>query len=200
MIPEISIILYILFIVTLFVVNNLTVYFFIFLILCLLFLKVPSRTLKSGWVPITLFLAFTSLSNVINRHGKILFSVGSVVITDEGIHIAALKGLRVFFMIMGAKILMASSKTDDIVRGLGRLLYPMERIGIPVKDFFHTMGLTIKCFPVLKNMAMETYRKNVKTAELKGFWDRARIVSLFLLPLFVESIQHPEVFFEVREK
>ncbi len=199
MTPEISILIYILFIVTLFIVNNLTVYSIVFLILCALSLKVPYRALKSGWLPISLFLVFTFLSNVVNRHGKILFSVGSVVITDEGIHIAALKSLRVLFMIMGAKILMASSKTDDIVRALGRLLYPLEKIGIPVKDFFHTMGLTIKCFPVLKNMAMETYRENVKTANLKGFWDRARLVSVFLLPLFVKSIQYPEVFFEKNE-
>jgi energy-coupling factor transport system permease protein len=197
--PEISILIYILFIVTLFIVNNLTVYSIVFLILCVLSLKVPSRALKSGWLPITLFLVFTFMSNVVNRHGKILFSVGSVVITDEAIHIAALKSLRVLFMIMGAKILMASTKPDDIVHALGRLLYPLEKIGIPVKDFFHTMGLTIKCFPVLKNMAMETYRENVKTADLKGFWDRARLVSVFLLPLFVKSIQYPEVFFEKNE-
>lgn len=199
MTSEISILIYVLFIVTLFIVNSLTVYSIVFLILCVLSLKVPSRALKSGWLPITLFLVFTFLGNVVNRHGKILFSVGSVVITDEGIRIAALKSLRVLFMIIGAKILMASSKTDDIVRALGRLLYPLEKIGIPVKDFFHTMGLTMKCFPVLKNMAMETYRENVKTSDLKSFWDRARLVSAFLLPLFVKSIQYPEVFFEKNE-
>lgn len=199
MTPEISILIYILFIVALFIVNNLTVYSIVFLILCVLSLKVSTRALKSGWLPITVFLVFTFLSNVVNRDGKIFFTVGSVVITDEGIHIAALKSLRVLFMIMGAKILMASSRPDDIVRALGRILYPLEKIGIPVKDFFHTMGLTIKCFPVLKNMAMETYRENVKIADLKGFWDRARLVSVFLLPLFVKSIQYPEVFFEKNE-
>jgi energy-coupling factor transport system permease protein len=196
LVPEISIILYVVFSITLFIFDSLTAYSIIFLILCLLFLKIPFRVLKSGWLPITLFLAFTFLSNVVNRHGKILFSTGFLVITDEGIHTASIKSLRVLFMIAGAKIMMALSKPDDIIRGLGRLLYPLENIGIPVKDFFHTMGLTVKCFPVLKNMAVEAYRENVKTADLKGFWDRARMVSLFLLPLFVKSIQYPEVFFE----
>ena len=162
-------------------------------------LKIPLRSLKSGLIPITLFLIFTFLSNVINRSGKIFFSVGSVVITDEGLLIASVKTLRVCFMIVGAKILMALSKTEDIVRALGRLMYPLERIGIPVKDFFHTMGLTIQCFPVLKNIAMETYRDKVKTADVKGFREKTRMISLFLLPLFTKSIQHPELFFERSE-
>ncbi len=130
-----------------------------------------------------------------NQHGKILFSAGPVVITDEGLDIAAIRTLRVLFMIFGAKVLIATSKTEEIIHGLWRLLSPFERTGLPVKDFFYMMGLTLKCFPVLKDMLYENYREHIISANIKGVWNRAKAVSMFLLPMFVESMQSPEKFF-----
>jgi energy-coupling factor transport system permease protein len=199
-IPEIKIVLYIIFTVFLFVVDDLKIYFLLLVLLCALFTRLPFKSVKSGWIPITIFLCFTFLSNVLGRQGKILFSSGAFVITQEGVDIASLRTLRVLLMIGGAKVLMSSAKTDDVINGLGRLLGPLEKLGLPVKDFFHTMGLTMKCFPVLKEMAAETYREKVKTSSANGFWEKARVVASFLMPMFVESIQSPEVFFERAEK
>lgn len=98
-------------------------------------------------------------------------------------------------MIAGAKILIATSGTEEIIRGLWKLLRPFERLGLPVKDFFHTMGLTLKCFPILKDRVYNNYQEQVVSADIRGVRNRARAVSLFLLPLFTESIKQPEKFF-----
>ncbi len=96
-------------------VSSLKAYAVIFFILCLFLLKIPFRAVKSGWMPIGIFLIFTFLSNVLNQHGKIVFVTGPVVITEEGLHIAAIRTLRVLYMIAGAKILIATSKTEEII-------------------------------------------------------------------------------------
>jgi energy-coupling factor transport system permease protein len=197
--PEARIILYVLFVIFLFVVADLTVYLLIMAVLALLLVRIPFRTVKAGWIPISIFLSYTFISNVVGRPGKIVFSWGPVTLTGEGIDIAAVRTLRVLFMIAGAKIMMASAKSEETIEALGRLLGPLEKIGLPVKDFFETMGLTVKCFPVLKDMALETYRENMKTADAKGFWGRARVIAAFLLPMFVKSLQSPETFFEKGE-
>lgn len=194
--PEARIILYVLFVIFLFVVTNLTVYLLVLAVLSLLLLRLPFRKLKAGWIPISIFLSYTFISNAVGRPGKIVFSWGPVSFTEGGIHIATVRTLRVLFMVGGAKIMMASAKSDETIEGLGRILRPLEKTGLPVKDFFETMGLTVKCFPVLKDMALETYRENMKTADAKGFWGRARVISAFLLPMFVKSLQQPEAFFE----
>ncbi len=194
--PEAKLSLYILFVIFVFLLKDLTVYLAVFCLLCLLSLKVPFRNLKAGWLPITLFLLFTFVSNVVGRPGRIIGETGPFVVTDIGLRIAAVKTLRILFMIMGVKIMMASSRPEDIVAALGRIFRPFERIGVPVQDFFHTMGLTIQCFPALKNMAAETYREKVKAVQVTGFRDRAVVVSSFLLPMFVRSIRTPEIFFE----
>ena len=197
MLPEIRILVYLFFVLLVSTVGSLKIYTIIFFVLCLsiFFLKVPLRAVRSGWIPISIFLLFTFISNVLNQHGKIVYSAGSLIITEEGLSIAAIRTLRVLYMITGAKILIATSKTEDIIQGLWRLLGPFERLGLPVKDYFHTMGLTLKCFPILKNLLYENYREQITSANIKGIWNRARVVSIFLLPMFVESIQNPEKFF-----
>jgi energy-coupling factor transport system permease protein len=200
LLPEIKILFYIFFVVLVSTVSDLTAYAVIFFIICLFLLKVPFRAVKSGWIPIGIFLIFTFISNILHQHGRILFSSGPVVITEEGLHIASIRTLRILYLIMGAKILIGTSKAEDIIHGLWSLLRPFERLGVPVKDFFYVMGLTLKCFPILKNKLHENYRQNITSANIKGIWNRTRAVSMFLLPMFVESIQAPERFFTEPEQ
>jgi energy-coupling factor transport system permease protein len=193
---ELKIVLYVLFLFSLFVVKDLQGYLLMSGVLCIFLFRLPARTLRAGWLPISLFLLFTFVGNILGRHGRVLLPAGFFTVTDEGLQIAALRTIRLFLMIGGAKVLMASAEAEDMVAALGRILGPFERVGVPVKDFFHTMGLTVKCFPVLKNRAAEAYRENVEKASVHGFWGRARVISTFLMPLFVESLQSPDAFFE----
>ncbi|MEW6675575.1 MAG: energy-coupling factor transporter transmembrane component T [Nitrospirota bacterium] len=197
--PQIKIISYIAFIICLFLIKDITVYLFIFVAISIFLLRIPFKSLRSGWIPISLFLLFTFISNVLFQHGRILYSRGPFVITEEGFNIASIRTMRVFFMIAGAKILTATTQIELLAGAFGKILKPLERLGIPIVEFFSTMGLTMKALPRLKDQIAETYREKMKEGDIKGFWGRARVVSMFLMPLFVKSIQSPEIFFEKDE-
>jgi energy-coupling factor transporter transmembrane protein EcfT len=196
--PDSKIVLYILFAVSLYVIPGLSFLYVLSAIVVALLTRVPFRKLKAGWIPICMFLAFTFLSNLLNHHGKILAAFGSVFITEEGLHAAALRTLRLFLMIGGLKVLMAGTSAESLVNALGRLFRPLERLGLPVKDFVHTMGLTLQCFPVLKDMGSQLYRQEVARSEATGFSGRMKVISSFMVPMFVMSIRSPEMFFEQR--
>ncbi len=193
---EIKIILYILFLISLFLIQDITVYLVILVAVLVFLLRIPLKSLKSGWIPISLFLLFTFVSNVLFQHGKILYIAGPVIITEDGLHISLIRTMRVFFMIAGAKILVSTTQIELLISAFGKLLKPLERIGIPVVEFFSTMGLTMKSLPKLKEQLAEMYREKIKEDNIRGFWARARVVSMLLLPLFVKSIQSPEKFFD----
>ncbi len=194
--PEIKIILYIGFVVSLFLIKDLTMYVLIFIAISILLCRLPFLSIKRGWIPIGLFLAFTFISNVMLQHGKIVLNIGSFMITEEGLAIASLRTGRVFFMITGAKILTATTKTESLIKAFGKILKPLERLGVPVNEFFSTMGLSIRSLPRIKDQIGKTYRERMESGDIKGFWDRTRVISLFLIPLFTKSIQAPERFFE----
>ena len=194
--PEIKIILYILFLISLFLIQDITVYLIILVAVLVFLLRIPLKSLKSGWIPISLFLLFTFVSNVLFQHGKILYIAGPVIVTEEGLHLSLIRTMRVFFMIAGAKILVATTQIELLIGAFGKLLKPLERLGIPVVEFFSKMGLTMKSLPKLKEQLAEMYRERIKEDNIRGFWARARVVSMLLLPLFVKSIQSPESYFE----
>ncbi len=198
--PEIKIVLYIIFIFCLFLIKDVTVYLFITVAILIFLLRLPFKSLKSGWIPISLFLLFTFLSNVLFQHGRILYSKGPLVITEEGLNIASLRTMRIFFMIAGAKILTATTQIESLIGAIGKILKPLERLGIPVIDFFSIMGLTMKSLPRIKDQIAESYKEKVRGEDVKGFCNRVKVISFFLMPLFIKSIQSPEIFFEDERK
>lgn len=142
-----------------------------------------------------MFLTFTFASNALYHSGRIVFSAGPILITQEGLHLAALRTMRVLLMIGSVKFLMAKTGTEPLVNALANLLRPFERAGLPVKDYFHTVGLTLKCFPILKDAIARHYTEHVQKGVAQGIIAKAGLMAQFILPLFVESIQSPELLF-----
>ena len=97
-------------------------------------------------------------------------------------------------MIAGAKILTATTGIEPLIGAFARLLKPFERLGVPVEEFFSTMGLTMKSLPRLKEQVVREYRRTVKDRKITGFRNRAKVIASFLMPLFVKSIRSPETF------
>ena len=194
--PELRLVAYVLFSVSLFLFPDLTFYSVLFLILALMLCRVDIRRLRAGWVPIGIFLLFTFISNAVNHPGRIVLSAGSLMVTAEGLNLAALRTLRILLMIGGVKLLTAATSNDDLISALARLLQPFEKLRLPVREFFHVMGLTLGCFPRLQEAIRTRYNESVKDNENLGLMDKAKLSALFLMPLFVESIQAPAQFFE----
>jgi energy-coupling factor transport system permease protein len=153
------------------------------------------KRVKGGFVPITLFLFFTFAGNLFFQPGRILYGNNLLSVTDEGLLIAGIRTLRVLSMIFAAKILTGILSMDEMIHSLETVLKPLERIGLPVKDFFRVMGLTLKAFPVLMNHLVKTYTEEITNHDNHGFRRRMRHMVSFLLPVFVESIRSPEAFF-----
>ncbi len=193
---EFRIIAYLVFVASLFFFPLLKFYLLLAVLLSLCLMRLPLKKLTSGWVPISLFLFFTFVSNAFYHQGKILYAAGPVLLTQEGLLLAVLRTSRVLLMIAGVKFLMATTQTDKIISGMSRLLYPFEKIGVPVEDFFYTVGLTLACFPVLQNAISVLYRENMQQGDVRGVWHKMKLMASFLLPLFVESIRSPESFFK----
>lgn len=198
--PEIKILLYAILVFSIFLTQNLMLYVFILILILLFFLKIPFSALKRGWLPISLFLIFTFISNIFFSYGKIIFNLGFLEITKEGLHIATARTLRIFFMVAGAKILTSTTSFDDLVKAIAKALNPLEKIGIPVSEFFSTAGLTLKAFPKLKDYLVVNYKNHKDKNNTKGFMGKARILSLFLLPMFIQSMQSPEIFFDEQDE
>jgi energy-coupling factor transport system permease protein len=191
----VSIILYLVVAASLYAVQNLYYQAAIAFVVSLLLFMMPYQKVRAGIFPISMFLFFTFSGNLFFHSGRILFSIASLPVTDEGLSLAGIRTLRVYSMIYGAKILTTRLSYDEIIQAFSRLLGPLERIGLPVKDFFSVMGLTLQSFPLLTRRLSEAFRKSRHDKEIRGFRNRLASVVAFILPIFIESIRSPEEFF-----
>lgn len=195
----VNLLLYSLFAVSLFLIKDLKVHLVLSaVVVCLLFL-VPFRKIKGGLVPIMLFMAVTFISNALYGSGKVVYTLSSLIITDEGLRLASVRTLRLFDMIFAAKVLTAVTPLEAMLDALRRAARPLERIGVPVHEFFTTMVLTLRCFPVLKQRLNDAYQENVEGKTAVTFMEKTRLMLSFIVPLFVESMRYPERFFTQKE-
>ncbi len=154
----------------------------------------PFKKVRSGFVPVSLFLGFTFLSNLFYQSGSVIAVVGPITVTEEGLRTASVRMARVFDMVYAAKILMHITPLEEMVGSLRKLFHPLGRFGLPVHDFFSVMTLTLQCFPVLKQKLYAKYGEAKMQAGPNSV-STVKLIASFMVPLFIESMADPEKFF-----
>ncbi len=185
--PKARILLYILLVIAVFVSDSLEVSLFILLVVLVAAVSVPLSSLKRGLLPISVFLFFTFISNVLFQEGKVLYEVFGLEFTDEGLRRGGRLTLRLLILITGAKILTASTRSEDLINGMSGLLGPVGRLGF-VQELVYIMSLTLRLLPVIYNEALELYR-TIKGSDKTGMDGKFKLSVELLTALFERSLE-----------
>ncbi|HWR58426.1 MAG TPA: energy-coupling factor transporter transmembrane component T [Thermodesulfovibrionales bacterium] len=192
---------YVLFVISLFFIRDVTTHLYVAaVVLVIALIVLPLKKMKRGLFPITIFLLFTFGGNLFFHSGRIIYSSGLLSVTDEGLFLAGVRTFRVFSMLYGAKILTGIISIDAMISAFENMLRPLERTGLPVRNFFSVTALTLKAFPVLMDYLGKTYREDAENNNIRGFRQRIRLMASLMMPVFVKTMRSPESFFETGEK
>ena len=195
--PKARILLYLLLVIAVFVSDSLEVSLIILLVVLASAVRVPLSSLKRGLFPITLFLFFTFISNVLFQEGNVLYDVIGLSITDEGLRRAGRLTLRLIILITGAKVLTASTRPEDLIKNMSELLGPVGRIGF-VQELVYIMSLTLRLLPVIYNEAIELY-KNMRGSAGSGVADKIKLSVELLTTLFERSLVKAKEMTDIEE-
>lgn len=186
--PQAKILSYILLIIIAFLSNSFKVSLILLGLVLIFALKVPLSVLKKGLLPITFFLTFTFLSNIFFEEGRVIYEVIGLAITEEGLRRGGHLTLRLFTLILGAKVLVAATTAEDLVKGMTKLLGPVGRFNV-VREFIFTMSLTFRFLPVIWGEAQALYREVVSSSPEAIFTDKIKLLVSLLTPLFERSMK-----------
>lgn len=186
--PTAKILLYILLIIAVFLSNSFKVDLGLLILVLIFIYRVPASGLTRGLIPITLFLAFTFFSNILFQTGRVVYEILGITITEEGLRNGGHLTLRLFILILGAKILTATATADDLIRAMTSLLGPLGRWR-PLREFASTMSLTLRFLPIIYNEAQTFYKETIKNSPEKTFLDKIKLSASLLTPLFERSIK-----------
>ena len=185
--PKAKILLYLVLVIAVFLIEKFVFGLLLLLGTVIIAVRVPFSTLKRGLVPIMFFLLFTFLSNVLFQEGTVYYEMFGLSLTEEGLIRGGQLTLRLFTLILGAKILTATTEAGDLVRGMTALLGPAGRVGF-VSELMLTMSLTLRLLPIVYDEAVELYR-NVKNSGGSGIAGKIKLAVSLLTPLFERSLQ-----------
>ena len=164
--PRIKIIATVLYIVELFIVNS-----FIGFGICagVLFVtvaisKVPISYIMRGLKPILLILLFTFFLNIFMVDGRVLWRIGFLKVTDNGLYTAVFMSIRLLLLIIGSSLLTLATTPISLTDGIERLLTPLQKIGVPTHEIAMMMSIALRFIPTL----LEETDKIMKAQQARG--------------------------------
>ena len=161
------------------------------LLAAVVFLGAISRTLAAMWnIKILLLLLFifpTCLWSVYLSGSTVVYTLGPIDISIEGLLYGLSMGLRLSGMLMAGLILLGSTRTEDFTAGL-------TRMGIPYRMSF-ALTLAFRLVPLF----FSTYQIITQAQQSRGFaihsgslLKRIRKTIPVLIPVFVSGIRRTD--------
>ncbi|MCL2854698.1 MAG: energy-coupling factor transporter transmembrane protein EcfT [Defluviitaleaceae bacterium] len=158
--------------------------------------KVPPKFLLRGLRAILFIIVFTAILNVFFTPGETLvFELGFVRVTQEGLLAAGRMGLRLVMLIIGSSILTLTTTPIQLTDAIEFSLKPLKKIGVPAHEIAMMMTIALRFIPTL----MEEMDKIMKAQMARGadfdtggIVKKARSLVPLLVPLFISAFRRAE--------
>ena len=193
--PRVKIVSTLVFLVSLFVQNNILGYVIatIFLGAVIRLSKVPLKYILRGLKPIVILLMFTVVMNLfLTRGGETLVHFWIFTITENGLRTSVFMAVRLIYLVTGSSIMTFTTSPNGLTDGIEKLLRPLNRINVPVHEVAMIMSIALRFIPIL----LEETDKIMKAQQARGadfesgnIIRRAKAMVPILVPLFVSAFR-----------
>ena len=193
--PRVKIVSTLVFLVSLFVQNNILGYVIatIFLGAVIRLSKVPLKYILRGLKPIVILLVFTVVMNLfLTRGGETLVHFWIFTITENGLRTSVFMAVRLIYLVTGSSIMTFTTSPNGLTDGIEKLLRPLNRINVPVHEVAMIMSIALRFIPIL----LEETDKIMKAQQARGadfesgnIIRRAKAMVPILVPLFVSAFR-----------
>ena len=153
--------------------------------------KMVLRSLKPLWIIIILTLAI----HVFSTPGMVIFNIGPLAATQEGVRTGILMSLRLALLIAVSSLLTFTTSPIALTDGIERLLKPLKRIGVPAHELAMMMTIALRFIPTL----LEETDRIMKAQMARGadfgsgnILKRAKNMVPLLVPLFISAFRRAD--------
>jgi len=192
--PRTKILGTLIYLVSLFVVDNIWVFAGAFAALAIVvaLAKVPVSFMTRGLKPVMVLIIFTMLVNMFFTPGETLFQLAFITVSKEGLYRALFMGIRLVLLIFGTSLLTLTTKPISLTDGMEKLLKPLSLVGLPAHELAMMMSIALRFIPTL----MDETDKIMKAQTARGadfesgkLLQRAKSLVPLLVPLFISAFR-----------
>lgn len=199
--PRAKIVLLIAYLVAVFLADN----FFalaaviVFLILAVIFSRVPFGSVLRSVKMILFIIVFTAILNLFfyasDGELHVLWQWKIITVSWEAIINMIFLAMRLFLLVMGTSILTLTTTPVALTDGLESLLTPLKWIRFPVHELALIMSIALRFIPTLideTNRIISAQKARGSDFETGGLIRRAKAMIPVLVPLLVSSLRRAE--------
>ena len=164
----------------------------LFLAGMILLSKVPVKFIFKGLKTIFMLLLITIFFNMILTPGEVLWKLGFIKVTKEGLVLAGTMAIRLVYLVIGSSIMTLTTTPNQLTDGLERLLRPLNKVHVPVHDIAMMMSIALRFIPIL----LEETDKIMKAQIARGadfengnLIQKAKNMVPLLVPLFISAFR-----------
>ena len=195
--PRIKILLSILYIVMLFVADNMwgLLLGVLFGFAAYLISRIPLSMIWKSMKPVVPIVIFTAVLNLFLSTGDPLWQWKFLKITREGIETAVFMSVRILCLIAGTSLLTYTTSPIALTDGIERLLSPLKKIKLPVHELAMMMTIALRFIPTLieeTDKIMSAQKARGADFESGNLLQRAKAMIPLLVPLFISAFRRAD--------
>ncbi|MDK2882563.1 MAG: energy-coupling factor transport system permease protein [Bacillota bacterium] len=195
--PRTKILGSIFYIVALFLVDDLSGYLAItaFSFVLVALSGLPWRYVLRGVRPIFYIVLFTLALNFFLTPGRVVWELGPLKATEEGIRLGIFMGWRLILLVLTTSLLTLTSSPIALTDGIEYLLSPFRGIGVPAHELAMMMTIALRFIPTLleeTDKIMKAQMARGADFETGNIVQRARGMIPLLVPLFVGAFRRAD--------
>ena len=195
--PRAKILCTMIFIVAIFLANNLWSYILVagFTFLAIALSGVPVSLIWKAIKPLWIILVFTMGIHVLTTPGNELFTWKFIHISQEGIQNGLIMTLRLVFLIAFSSLLTYTTSPIALTDGLESLLAPLKKLRFPVHELAMMMSIALRFIPTLieeTDKIMSAQKARGADFESGNIFQRAKALVPILVPLFISAFRRAD--------
>lgn len=185
------------YIISLFFADNLLCYAVatVFLAMAVRTSRVPFKFIVRGLRAIVFLLLISISFNLFLTSGRVIFQIGFLKVTHEGLRLAVFMGLRLMYLVIGSSVMTLTTTPNQLTDGLERSLGCLNRLHVPVHEISMMMTIALRFIPTLieeTDKIMSAQKARGADFESGGLMDKARSLVPIMVPLFVSSFRRAD--------
>lgn len=195
--PRTKIIVTMLLIILLFLVETFQGYGLVALFIggLILLSQLSPRFVLRGIRPMLVIILFTLVLHVFLSEGEVIWQLGPLKVTREGLTKGGMMVTRLILLIIGASLLTLTTSPIALTDGIEAILSPGKRIGLPAHELAMMMTIALRFIPtLLEEMDKITKAQMARGADFEtgNIMQRAKSLLPLLVPLFVSAFRRAD--------
>ena len=164
----------------------------LFLIAVIKMSNVPFSYMVRGLKGILVLLLISVSFNLFLTNGEVIFSLGILKVTKEGLKVAGFMALRLIFLVLGSTVMTLTTTPNALTDGMEKGLGFLKKFKVPVHEIAMMMSIALRFIPILieeTDKIMKAQMARGADFESGNIMQKAKAMVPLLVPLFVSAFR-----------